>query len=116
MPSTKMIHAKCLKSLIFVINPLYPFLVWWAPANYPFKIIRFHFTFPKIKLPRCQTYIFQKFPNFFLHFSSSWVKVRLHLENQLHVLSGSALKVYVGGWWVVGGGGPTNNLVYPNYS
>jgi hypothetical protein len=46
-------------------------------------------------------------PKFFLHFSSSWVKVRLHPENQLHMLSGSALKVYVGG---VGWGG-VNQLI-----
>ena len=41
-------------------------------------------------------------PKIFLNFSSGWVKVRLHPENQLHMLSGSALKVYVGG---VGWGG-----------
>ena len=53
-------------------------------------------------------------PYFFLHILSSWVKIRLYTENQLPMLSGTALKVYVGGWG--GGGGPTNNLVYPNYS
>ena len=64
-------------------------------------------------------------PYFFLHISSSWVKIRLHTENELLMLSGSALKVELGGvaqdmWWMLrricGGGGPTNNLVYPNYS
>ena len=48
-------------------------------------------------------------PYFFLHISSSWVKIRLYTENELPLLSGSALKVELG-WWVVGG--PTNNLVY----
>ena len=38
----------------------------------------------------------------FLHESSSWVEIRLHAENQLHVYPGNGLKVYV---WV-GGGGP----------
>jgi hypothetical protein len=42
------------------------------------------------------------------HISSSWVKLMLNTENQLHRLSGSALKVELG--WD-GGGGPTN---YPN--
>ena len=39
-------------------------------------------------------------------------------ENQLPMLSGSTLKVELVGGWVrwVGWGGPTNNLVYPNYS
>ena len=62
-------------------------------------------------------------PNFFLHISSSWVKIRLHTENQLARLPGSALKVYVGGWGEVGGvrwggwvGGPTHYFVYPNSS
>ena len=32
-------------------------------------------------------------PYFFLHISSSWVKIRLHTENQLPGLPGSALKV-----------------------
>ena len=42
-------------------------------------------------------------PNFFLHISSSWVKIRLHTENHLPGLPGSALKVcLVGG---VGGVG-----------
>ena len=36
----------------------------------------------------------------FLHISSSWVKIRLHTENQLPRLPGSALKVYSG--WVGG--------------
>ena len=36
-------------------------------------------------------------PQFFLHFVSSWVKIRLHTENQLPMLSGSALKVKLGG-------------------
>ena len=31
------------------------------------------------------------------HNSSSWAKIRLHTENQLHGLPGSALKVSVGG-------------------
>ena len=31
------------------------------------------------------------------HISSSWVKIRLHTENQLPRLSGSALKVRLGG-------------------
>ena len=34
-------------------------------------------------------------PYFFLHISSSWVKIRLNTENQLPKLSGSALKVVV---------------------
>jgi hypothetical protein len=38
----------------------------------------------------------------FLSISSSWVNIRLHTENQLHTLPGSALKVcVVGGWWWV---------------
>jgi hypothetical protein len=42
---------------------------------------------------------------FFLHFSSSWVKIRLHTKNQLPRLPGSALKVpvvvvVVVGWWL----------------
>ena len=36
---------------------------------------------------------------FFLHESSSWVKIGLHAENQLPGWSGSCLKV-CGGWWV----------------
>ena len=52
-------------------------------------------------------------PYFFLHISSSWVKIRLHTENHLPGLPGSALKVCLGG---VVGGGPTHNLVYPNWS
>jgi hypothetical protein len=51
---------------------------------------------------------------FFWGCLSSWVKIRLHTENQLPILSGSALKVELGWGGVVGG--PTNNLVYPNYS
>ena len=35
-----------------------------------------------------------------LHISPTWVKIRLHTENQLHRLPGSALKVP--GGWVVG--------------
>ena len=38
---------------------------------------------------------------FFLHESSSWVKIGLHAENQLPGWSGSGLKVCGGGWWVV---------------
>ncbi len=61
-------------------------------------------------------------PYFFLHISSSWVKIRLHTENHLPGLPGSALKVcLVGGvaqdmWWMLRRicGGPTHNLVYPN--
>jgi hypothetical protein len=39
------------------------------------------------------------------HFSC-WVKIRLHTENQLSMLSGNALTIYVGlvggvVWWVV---------------
>jgi hypothetical protein len=37
---------------------------------------------------------------FFLCHLSSWVKIRLHTENQLPRLPGSALKV-PGWWWVV---------------
>ena len=40
-------------------------------------------------------------PIFFLHISSSWVKIRLHTENELPVMSGSVIKVLLGGW---GGG------------
>ena len=43
-------------------------------------------------------------PYFFLYISSSWVKIRLHTENQLPGLTGSALKVFVGWWWWGGGG------------
>ena len=35
-------------------------------------------------------------------FSSGWVNPRLHTENQLSIMLGSALKVCVGGWWVSG--------------
>ena len=52
-------------------------------------------------------------PYYFLHISSSWVKIRLHTENQLPGLSGSALKVSVGG---VVEGGPTKYFVTPNLS
>ena len=41
-------------------------------------------------------------PYFFLYISSSWVKIRLHTENELPMLPGSALKVPVGGGVVVG--------------
>ena len=41
--------------------------------------------------------------DFFLHESSSWVKIGLHAENQLPGWSGTSLKVFR--WWVVGGGG-----------
>ena len=53
--------------------------------------------------------------NFFLHESSSWVKIGLHAENQLPGWSGSGLKVcVVGGGWVGGGGWVlTHNLVKP---
>jgi hypothetical protein len=40
---------------------------------------------------------------FFLCYSSSWVNLRLHTENQLCTMSGSALKVCVGGGGWVGG-------------
>ena len=40
-------------------------------------------------------------------------QIRLHTENELPMLSGSALKVRL---VVVVVGGPTNNHVYPNYS
>ena len=43
--------------------------------------------------------------NFFNRHSSSWAKIRLHTENQLSMLSGSALKVCVG--WLGGGVGST---------
>ena len=39
-------------------------------------------------------------PNVFLCLSSSLVNPRLHTENQLCIMPGSALKVcVVGGWW-----------------
>ena len=41
--------------------------------------------------------------NFFLHILSSLVNVMLHTENWLCNLPGSALKVPVGGWVLVGG-------------
>jgi hypothetical protein len=37
-------------------------------------------------------------PYFFLSFSSSWVNLRLHTENQLYTLPGSGNKKIV--WWV----------------
>ena len=51
--------------------------------------------------------------DFFLHESSSWVKIGLHAENQLPGWSGSGLKVFR--WWWVGGGGGlhTHNRVKP---
>ena len=42
--------------------------------------------------------------NFFLHILSSLVNIRLHTENWLCNLPGSALKVPGGGGWVVVGG------------
>ena len=39
---------------------------------------------------------------FFLHESSSWVKIGLHAENQLPGWSGNGLKVFRW-WWVVVG-------------
>ena len=50
-------------------------------------------------------------PNLFLHICSSWVKIRLHAENYIPMLSGSALKVSVCGGGKVGSTqlcGPTN--------
>ena len=39
-------------------------------------------------------------PIFLLSISSSWVNMRLHTENQLYTMPGSALKVcVVGGGW-----------------
>ena len=39
-------------------------------------------------------------PIFLLGISSSWVNMRLHTENQLYTMPGSALKVcVVGGGW-----------------
>ena len=52
-------------------------------------------------------------PQFFLHISSTWVKIRLYTENQLPRLSGSGLKVCGGGVGGVGGGLHTNCLVTP---
>ena len=49
---------------------------------------------------------------FFLHESSSWVKIGLHAENQLPGWSGSGLKV-CGGWVVGGGWVLTHNRVKP---
>ena len=37
--------------------------------------------------------------DFFLHILSSLVNIRLHTENWLCNLPGSALKVPGGGWW-----------------
>jgi hypothetical protein len=57
---------------------------------------------------------------FFLGLLSSWVKIRLHTENQFPGLSGSGLKVslVVVGWgeWVGWGGGPSKYFVTPNLS
>ena len=36
-------------------------------------------------------------PIFFLSISFSWVNLKLHTENQLHMMCGSAIKVCVGG-------------------
>jgi hypothetical protein len=50
------------------------------------------------------------------HNSSSWVQIRLHTENQLPGLPGSALKVCVGGGGVGWGGVgwvPLNYVVTP---
>ena len=47
---------------------------------------------------------------FFLHESSSWVKIGLHAENQLPGWSGTGLKVFR--WWWVGGL-HTHNRVKP---
>ena len=51
--------------------------------------------------------------NFFLHILSSLVNFRLHTENWLCTLPGSALKVPVvgSGWCLVGGGGKKVNIV-----
>ena len=43
-------------------------------------------------------------PNFFLQISLSWVIMSFHVEFHLPGMPGSALKVFGGGWWVVGGG------------
>ena len=48
---------------------------------------------------------------FFVHESSSWVKIGLHAENQLPGWSGSGLKVTVLVGWVL-----THNLVKPTYT
>ena len=57
-------------------------------------------------------------PIFFLHIYINWVKIRLHAENQLTRLSGSALKVSVDGgggvrWGAVGWWIPLNYVVTP---
>ena len=52
-------------------------------------------------------------PYSFLHISSSLVKIRLHTENHLPKLSGSALKVVV---WGGGVGGQTDYFVTLNLS
>jgi hypothetical protein len=54
--------------------------------------------YPSIRPAEC-------FTDLLFHISSSWVKIRLHTENQLPMLSGSAFKVKVVGVVV---GGPTN--------
>ena len=51
-------------------------------------------------------------PNFFLHHSSSWGKIRLHTENQLPWLSRSALEVCLAGG---GGMGSTQLCGHTNF-
>jgi hypothetical protein len=41
----------------------------------------------------------------------SLAKFRLHTENQLCIMLGSALKVCVGRWWVGGGGGVESEFI-----
>jgi hypothetical protein len=41
--------------------------------------------------------VFLWHPDFLVHILSSWVKIRLHTENQFPRLSGSGLKVNMGG-------------------
>ncbi len=50
-------------------------------------------------------------PYFFLHISSSWVKIRLHTENHLPGLPGSALKVCLVGLRRICGGCCTEYVV-----
>ena len=52
--------------------------------------------FAKCMLP---CYVYSALRYFFLSISFSWVDLRLHTENQLHMMPGRALKVCVGGWW-----------------